>query len=111
MRVSFRLDSPPGEAEAEKLRKELDSIMGPHSLQIRKFPSPERNGKPLKQLIHIVFEDVKIHEIWCGTAALEFGRSGAYPLIHRLEPREIVRAFWLKPEWILPYGKVIWEES
>lgn len=111
MRVSFRLDSPPGTREARRLEKELDTIMGPHSLQIRKFPSPERNGKPLKQLIHIAFENVKIHEIWSGTAALEFGSSGAYPLIHRLAPKEIVRAYWLKPEWILPYGKVIWEQK
>jgi len=75
------------------------------------IPSPEKGGKPLKHLIRIPSEDFKCHELWKGEATLELGKSGCYPNLHRMNPTEIVAAYFSRSEWVVPYCNIIWQDT
>jgi acetoacetate decarboxylase len=111
MRVVFNVNSPPPHKREAPLEDEFFRLLAGDFLQIRKIPSPEKGGKALKQLIHIPGEDYHCHELWRGDASLELGKSGYHPNLHRLNPTEIVGAYFSRAEWVVPYSKIIWENS
>ncbi|MFQ5761900.1 MAG: acetoacetate decarboxylase family protein [Candidatus Bathyarchaeia archaeon] len=108
MCVILNITSPPPAARKKPLVPEYALT---DFLQIRKIPSPEKNGKPLKQLVHIKQRGLKIHETWGGPASVEIGQSGFYPHIHRLQPTEVLSGYYLKSEWLVDYAKIIWEKN
>lgn len=111
MRISMNITSPPPWGREKPLEDEFNKLVKGDFLQIRKFPSPEKDGKPLKQLLFIPTTDFKLHEIWSGPAVLEFGTSGYYPLLHKLRPTKILGAYYVRAEWIVPHAKIIWEKK
>ena len=111
MRISLNITSPPPQSRQKSLEDRFNKLIAGDWLQVRKIPSPEKNGKPLKQLLHIATTDFKLHEIWEGNAVLEIGASGYYPNLHRLQPRKILGAFYTKPEWLVPHAKIIWQKK
>jgi acetoacetate decarboxylase len=89
-------------AEAEELPSMDDNFT------IKKIPSPLKDGKPLRQLIHIRLENFEVHEIWAGRGTLELGDSSQFR-INRLRPTRILRSYYLVMSWILPYAKAAWD--
>ncbi|MFC2024778.1 acetoacetate decarboxylase family protein [Chloroflexota bacterium] len=111
MRMVFNVTSPPPTKREEPLEDEFFKLLAGDFLQPRKIPSPEKDGKPLKHLIRIPAEDFKCHELWKGEATLELGKSGYHPNLHRINPTQIVAAYFLRSEWVVPYCKIIWKSS
>lgn len=74
---------------------------------IRKFPSPELDGEPIRQLVHTRLEDAKIAEIWAGSASFEIGKSGYYPHMYKLAPVEHVYSAYVRLSFILPHGRIL----
>jgi len=111
VRVSFQVTSPPpGRRDVPEEERLKNILLGSDLLQVRYFPSPEKNGRPLRQVVLIKLEDVQIAEIWGGNATVELFPSGAYPNLHRLVCLEPVYACYVRPQFILPHGQVLWEE-
>ncbi len=75
---------------------------------IKKIPSAMKDGKPLRQLIHVRLENAEVHEVWAGRGTLELPNSSQFR-ISRLQPTRIVRAHYLVMSWILPYAKAVWD--
>jgi len=109
MRAVFNVTSPPPSRRKKPLEDEFFKLLAGDFLQPRKIPSPEKGGKPLKHLIRIPAEDFRCHELWQGDATLELGKSGCYPNLHRMNPTEIVGAYFSRSEWIIPHCKIIWQ--
>jgi len=110
MRISMNITSQPHCEKRNPLEDKFNKLVKGDFLQIRKFPSPEKNGKPIKQLLFIPTTDFKLHEIWSGPTVLELGSSGYYPLLHKLRPAKILGAYYLKAEWIVPHAKIVWQK-
>jgi hypothetical protein len=49
-------------------------------------------------------------EIWGGNASLVFTPNAFYPHLHKLSPKNILYACYIRPNTILPHGEVLWEE-
>ena len=111
MRISMNITSPPPPGREMPLEDEFGRLVGGDFLQIRKFPAPQKDGKPIKQLLLIPSTDFKVHEIWSGPAVLELGSSGLYPHLHKLNPIEILGAWYTKSSWIVPYPEILWENK
>jgi acetoacetate decarboxylase len=109
MRMSFNVTTPPTAGQQRRRQTEFFRLIAGDWLQIRKFPSPEKNGKPIKQLFLIPTTDFKVHEIWGGSGSLELGQSGYYPHLHRLNPMKMRGAWYLKAEWVVPHAKLLWQ--
>jgi len=109
MRAVFNVTSPPPTRRSEHLQDGLFKLLEGDFLQPRKIPSPEEGGKALKHLIRIPAEDFKCHEVWQGTATLELGKSGYYPNLYNMNPTEIIAAYFIRAEWIVPHCKIIWQ--
>jgi len=109
MRIVFSVNSPPPSRREKPLEDDFLKLFAGDFLQIRKIPSPEKEGKPLRQLIHIPGEDYRCHELWKGDATLELGKSGYYPNLSRMNPTEIEGAYFSRAEWVVPYSKIIGE--
>jgi len=111
-RITFRSTSPPGDATEAELEEELAAYMEGTVYGVKKVPSPEGDGKVLKQVVDVELEDVTMHEIWKGNASVEIFTNAKYPPLARFQPpqEEIVAAFYARPEFMLPYGEVVWEE-
>jgi acetoacetate decarboxylase len=75
---------------------------------LKKIPSPLKNGKPLRQLVHIRIEDVSMPEMWTGRGALEFGHSSQFKM-HRLQPKEVLKGYYVVINWMLPYAREVWD--
>ncbi len=110
MRMSFNVTSPPVHSRKKSLEDEFFKLIAGDWLQVRKFPSPEAKGKPIKQLFLIPTTDFKLHEIWSGPAILELGKSGYYPHLHKMNPTKLRGAWYLKSEWTVPHAKLLWEK-
>jgi acetoacetate decarboxylase len=110
MRVVFNVNSPPPSRRENSMEEEFFRLLAGDFLQIRKIPSPEEGGKPLRQLIHIPVLDFRCHEFWKGEATVELAKSGYYPNLHRMNPTEIVAAYFVKAEWIVPYSRIIQDD-
>jgi acetoacetate decarboxylase len=110
MRIVFSVNSPPPSKREASLEKDFLNLLEGDFLQIRKIPSPEKGGKPLRQLIHIPVVDFRCHEFWKGEGTVELGKSGYYPNLHRMNPTEIVAAYFARAEWIVPYSKILLDD-
>lgn len=114
--VNFAMQSAPASRRKTDLSEQLADTMagadGAHhtDFQVRKVPSPEPDGKVLKQVIEVATEDYVAEEIWAGNASLEFHPHGYYPNLANLQPTSVHSAYYIKPNFILPHGKVVWEE-
>jgi len=111
MRVTWNVTSPPPSKRDQALENEYLQIAGGDSLQIRKFPSPEKDGTPIKQLLQIHKQDASFKELWKGNATLVLEESSYYPNLVKLKPRKIVASYFLRSEFVLPYAKIIWEKK
>jgi acetoacetate decarboxylase len=78
------------------------------NLTLRKIPSPLKDGRPLRQVIHIRLEESQVHDLWAGRGHLEFGHSAQFR-ISRLRPTRIVNAYYLVISWLLPHAKSVWD--
>lgn len=113
-RVTFTYDSPPPANRSEALTETLTDYMdGGGIMGVKKVPSPDPEGKVLKQVIHAQLQDIDVAEIWAGNAATEFHPQAKYPDLHKFEPAnqpdDIDAAFYVRPDFVLPEGRVIWE--
>jgi len=110
-RMSFRSSRQPTDQPDAALEDRLADYMSGTIYGVKKIPSPERGGKVLKQVVDVDLEDAEIHEIWEGEATVEFFPNASYPGLHRFEPaqEDIVAAFYVRPEFVLPYAEVVWE--
>lgn len=115
-RMTFAYSSPPPELREVDLEAQLVDIMGGDDVGVigfKKVPSPDPEGKVLKQVIYTQLEEVSTQEIWAGNAALEFHPHAKYPRMHKLEPaqqpEDIEAAFYVRPQWMLADGEVVWE--
>lgn len=102
--------NPPQSRQTEFGIKELNKHLEVPGLQVKKVPSPEKNGKVLKQVVTVSHEDDNIVEVWEGDSSLEFIPNGYYPNMQNLEPRKIYRGFYVKLTWRLLNGNVLWEK-
>jgi len=109
MRIVFNVNSPPPSKREKSLEDDFFQLLAGDFLQIRKIPSPEKGGKPIRQLIHIPSEDYRCHELWKGDATLELGKSGYHPNLYKMNSTEIVGAYFSRAEWVVPYSKIIGE--
>ncbi len=75
---------------------------------LKKIPSPLKDGKPLRQLVHLKLENVDIDNLWEGRGTLELGSSQEFR-ISRLKPKRIVRSFYFVMSWDLPYALQVWD--
>jgi acetoacetate decarboxylase len=110
MRMSMNIVSTPTTGRNEAIENDFADLAGGDFIQIRKFPAADEGGKPIKQLLLIPSQDFKLHEIWSANAALELGKSGLYPHLHKLEPQEVLGAWYLKASWVVPHPQLIWED-
>jgi acetoacetate decarboxylase len=92
--------------EAKASPAELPQV-GPTFFFIRKFPSPEQGGKPLRQLVRID-QAFEVLECWRGRAVVELANAAQFRL-RPLQPRRIVAGFFVKAKWILPHGRIVAE--
>jgi len=111
MRMSINITSPPTVGRSVPLENEFGELAGGDFLQIRKFPAAQENTPAIKQLLLIPSQDFEIHEIWSGNGALEFGKSGLYTHLHKLDPREVLGAWYLKASWTVPHPRLLWESA
>jgi len=107
--VKFRSTSAPGDEDA--LAERLGKLFEGTVYGVKKVPSPEEGGKVLKQVVTTNLENVVMHEIWGGDATVELTPTPKYPFLHEFQPdqRDIVAAFYARPEFILPHGEVVWD--
>ena len=108
MRMSINITSPPP-GRNQPREDAFAELVGGDFLQIRKFPAADQDGQPIKQLLLIPSQDFKISEIWSGNGALEFGKSGLYPHLHKLDPQQVLGAWYVKASWTVPHPQLIWE--
>jgi acetoacetate decarboxylase len=109
--IVFVFTSPPVAKREKPEEAKLAEMLGPLPwLQLKKVPSPEKGGKVLRQLIRIDMERNPLQEIWGGNASIVFTQNAFYPRLHMLEPKQYLYACYVRPDTILPYGKVVWEE-
>jgi acetoacetate decarboxylase len=111
MRISFNITSPPPEFREKKDEKTFLKYTNIPFYMLRKIPSPEKNGKAIRQLILSPYSEVTIEEIWTGDAIVEFGKSAYCPNLYKLEPTRYLYASYSRPSWILGYGKILWEDK
>jgi acetoacetate decarboxylase len=78
------------------------------NLTLRKIPSPLKDGRPLRQVIHIRLEDFQVYELWAGRGHLEFGESAQFK-IGRLQPTRVENAYYLVMSWLLPHARAVWD--
>lgn len=78
------------------------------NLTLKKIPSPLKDGKPLRQVVHIKLENVEISNVWAGRGTLELGASSEFR-ISRLAPNKISRSYYFVMSWILPYALEAWD--
>jgi acetoacetate decarboxylase len=109
MRILFSVNSPPPSKREKSLESDFLRLLAGDFLQIRKIPSPEEGGNPLRHLIHIPVVDFRCHELWKGDATVELGKSSYYPNLYRMNPAEIISAYFARAEWIVPYSKIVGE--
>jgi len=109
MRIVLSVTSPPPSKREKSLENDFLNLLAGDFLQIRKIPSPEKEGKPFRHLIHIPVVDFQCHEVWKGDATVELGKSGYYPNLYRMNPTEIVGGYYARAEWIVPYSKILGE--
>ena len=110
MRMSVNITSPPGYGEKNRLEERFLRQIEGDWLQIRKFPSPEKNVKAIKQLFLIPTTRFKLREIWSGNGVLELGQSGHYPVLPRLNPTKILGVWYLKAGWVVPHATLLWQK-
>jgi len=109
--IVFVFTSPPVSKREEPEEVKLGKLLGPVPwLQIKKVPSPEKGGKVLKQLVRIDMERQPPAELWGGNASIIFTPNAYYPHLDKLAPKKYLYACYVRPNTILPYGRVIWEE-
>lgn len=111
MRIVFSVNSPPPSKRNKSMEEDFLRLLEGDFLQIRKIPSPEKDGKPFRQLIHIPVVDFRCHEFWKGDATVELGKSGYYPHLHQMNPTEIVAAYIARAEWIVPHSKILLNDA
>jgi acetoacetate decarboxylase len=85
-------------------RKELPAV-GPYLFLVRKFPSPDPERKPIRQLVQVK-QPFTVMEAWAGRSSLEFGNSSQFRL-KELGPKKVLRGFFMKAKWILPEAKIV----
>jgi acetoacetate decarboxylase len=78
------------------------------NLTLRKIPSPLKDGRPVRQVIHIRLEDSQLHDLWAGRGLLELGNSAQFK-IRRLQPTRIVNAYYMVISWTLPHARSVWD--
>ena len=80
----------------------------PDWLQVRKFPSPLKDGPPLRQVVHTVVKDTKIHELWKGRSSVRLAASSEFA-IEKLNPTRILQAFFAVVTFDLPPPTAVWD--
>ncbi len=95
----------------EPLENQFGALLDGKFLQVRKFPAPAKDGKPIKQLLDIPTLDYTVHEIHKGNATVEMGHSGLYPTLAGLAPKETVGAWYVRASWYLDYPIVLWDNQ
>ncbi len=108
-RISFNATSVAPMGWDEPLETKLGKDIDGEFLQIRKFPHPEKGGKPIKQLLNIPTNDFKVAEIHAGNATVAYQPSGLYPHMMTLVPVDYVSSWYLRASWWLDYPEVLWE--
>jgi len=111
LRVSFNATSVAHMGRPEPLENKFGELLDGKFLQVRKFPSPAKDGKPIKQLLDIPTLDYTVHEIHKGNATVEMGHSGLYPTLAGLAPKETVGAWYVRASWYLDYPIVLWDNQ
>jgi len=111
MSISFNSTSVARMGRSEPVENRFGELLDGKFLQIRKFPAPGKDKKPIKQLIDIPTMDYKVHEIHSGNAFLEIGGSGLYPTLKNLGPKETIGAWYVRASWWLDYPVVLWDNQ
>jgi acetoacetate decarboxylase len=62
----------------------------------------------IRQLTARTFENVRIHECWAGEATVEL-RPNAQAPVYRLPVREVLQGFYWRTDFVLPFGRVIYD--
>lgn len=110
-RMSLNVTSPPPVGRDTPLEDKFGAALEGKFLQVRKFPHPEKDGKPIKQLLDIPTLDFKVHEIYEGNGVVEFASSGMYPHMQKLQPIESVGHWYVRASWYLDHPIVLWSNS
>jgi len=76
---------------------------------LRLIPSPEKDGKPIYEILKFVLQNYTVHEIWAGDASLSFGASD-FDELEVLEPKEIIGGFYSVVDWDLPHAEIIFRK-
>jgi acetoacetate decarboxylase len=111
MRVSFNATSVAHMGRTESPEENFGALLDGKFLQVRKFPAPAKEAKPIKQLLDIPTRDYTVHEIHEGNATVEMGHSGFYPTLSGLAPRETIGAWYVRASWWLDYPVVLWDNQ
>ena len=113
MKMSFNVTSVPkyGRSSPDPHEEKFINLIAGDFLQIRKFPPPEKDGKPIKDLVLIPTTNFTINEVWEGNCKTTLYESGLYPHLDKLKPIEVLGSFYLKCGWIVPYPQIIWKEK
>jgi len=87
--IVFIFTSPPPRNRKEPEEVKLGKLLGPVPwLQLKKVPSPEKDGKVLRQLVRIEMERETPAELWGGNASLLF-TTHFIPISINYSPRNI----------------------
>jgi acetoacetate decarboxylase len=110
VRISFAITGSPPESRDRSTEKTFLKYTNLPFFMIRKIPSPEKDGKAIRQLILSPYTEVSVEEIWTGDAIVEFGKSGYCPHLYKLEPKRYLYASYTRPSWTLGYGKILLDD-
>ncbi|MCY4087944.1 MAG: hypothetical protein OXG37_13960 [Actinomycetia bacterium] len=77
MHLSMNVTSEPPERRATDIEGEFWQHLSGSWLQLRKLPSPAKDGKPIRQLFDIPAQDFEISEIWAGQARSSSASPGS----------------------------------
>jgi hypothetical protein len=109
MHLSMNVTSEPPERRVADIEAEFWTHLSGSWIQLRKLPSPGKDGKPIRQLLNVPPADFEIGEIWSGDGTLELGKSGLFHHMHKLNPVEVYGTWFLRSRWVLEHPEVIWE--
>ena len=103
-----------GTPAAKQDRPERDNLLrhlgADPWLQLKKVASPAKGGKVLRQVVKIDMERNPPQELWAGSGTVTFSEHAFYPHLHKLAPKRYRYACYIRPDTILPYAEIVYEE-